>query len=168
LLASGDDKGEFRIWDLRMLPKGGSSGANFEFDSITRIRWHTSAITSLQFEPREDSVLAVCSEDNKLTLWDFSVEADESEQVTDEDIEIPPQLMFLHQGQNEMKELRFHPQYRTLLFTTAADSFNIFRPNLEPEEEEESKGNPLLEEETKQESTNSSATSKPIREKKNN
>jgi hypothetical protein len=36
-----------------------------------------------------------------------------------------------------MKELRFHPQYRTLLFTTAADSFNIFRPNLEPEEEEE-------------------------------
>jgi ribosome assembly protein RRB1 len=109
LLASGDDKGEFRIWDLRMLPKGGSSGANFEFDSITRIRWHTSAITSLQFEPREDSVLAVCSEDNKLTLWDFSVEADESEQVTDEDIEIPPQLMFLHQGQADMKELRFHP-----------------------------------------------------------
>jgi hypothetical protein len=67
-----------------------------------------------------------------------------------------------------MKELRFHPQYRTLLFTTAADSFNIFRPNLEPEEEEESKGNTLIEEETKQESTNSSATSKPIKEKKSN
>ena len=41
-------------------------------------------------------MLAVCSEDNKFTLWDFSVEADESEQVTEEDIEIPPQLMFLH------------------------------------------------------------------------
>jgi len=38
-----------------------------------------------------------------------------------------------------MKELRFHPQFRTLLFTTAADSFNIFRPNLEPDEEEENK-----------------------------
>jgi ribosome assembly protein RRB1 len=81
LLASGDDKGEFRIWDLRMLPQGNSDlkGKNLEFDSITRIRWHTSAITSIQFEPREDSVLAVCSEDNKFTLWDFSVEADESE-----------------------------------------------------------------------------------------
>ena len=55
---------------------------------------------------------------------------------TDEDIEIPPQLMFLHQGQNDMKELRFHPQFRTLLFTTAADSFNIFRPNLDPDEDE--------------------------------
>lgn len=36
-----------------------------------------------------------------------------------------------------MKELRFHPQYRTLLFTTAQDSFNVFRPNLDPDEVEE-------------------------------
>ncbi len=76
LLASGDDKGEFRIWDLRMLEKK-------ENDSITRIRWHTKAITSIQFEPREDSMLAVTSEDNKLSMWDFSVEVDESEVVTD-------------------------------------------------------------------------------------
>jgi hypothetical protein len=26
LLASGDDKGEFRIWDLRMLMKGNQNG----------------------------------------------------------------------------------------------------------------------------------------------
>ena len=36
-----------------------------------------------------------------------------------------------------MKELRFHPYYRTMLVTTAEDSYNIFRPNLEQEEEEE-------------------------------
>jgi hypothetical protein len=38
-----------------------------------------------------------------------------------------------------MKELRFHPQYRSLIFTTAEDSFNIFRPNLDPDYEEEAK-----------------------------
>lgn len=43
LLASGDDKGEFKVWDLRML----SSMKNNEMDPITKIRWHTSAITSL-------------------------------------------------------------------------------------------------------------------------
>jgi ribosome assembly protein RRB1 len=48
-------------------------------ESITRIRWHTQAITSLSFEPREESVLAVTSADDKLTLWDFSVEVDEAE-----------------------------------------------------------------------------------------
>jgi len=79
LLASGDDKGEFRIWDLRMIGNAAGSPNKKELDSITRIRWHTKAITSLQFEPREESVLAVCSEDNKMTLWDFSVEIDEQE-----------------------------------------------------------------------------------------
>jgi hypothetical protein len=33
-----------------------------------------------------------------------------------------------------MKELRFHPQFRTLLITTSEDSFNIFRPNLDPDD----------------------------------
>ena len=36
-----------------------------------------------------------------------------------------------------MKELRFHPQYRSLLLTTAEDSFNVFRPNLDPDYEED-------------------------------
>ena len=140
LLASGDDKGEFRIWDLRMLGGAKGSSTKKELDSITRIRWHTQAITSIAFEPREESVLAVASADDKLTLWDFSVEVDEQEQKPDVNtngMEIPPQLMFLHQGQKNMKELRFHPQYRSLLFTTAEDSFNVFRPNLDPEFEEE-------------------------------
>ncbi len=121
-----------------MLQGGASSGSTKkDVDSITRIRWHTSAITSIQFEPREDSVLAVSSADNKLTLWDFSVEVDESETVENADFEIPPQLMFLHQGQTDMKEIRFHPQFKTLIVSTAGDSFNLFRPNLEPEEDEE-------------------------------
>ena len=73
-------------------------------EAITKIRWHTQAITSIQFEPREDSVLAVSSADNKLTLWDFSVDIDDpeyKEQIKDLEqtgMEIPPQLMFLHQG----------------------------------------------------------------------
>lgn len=32
-----------------------------------------------------------------------------------------------------MKELRFHPQFHSLLLTTAEDSFNVFRPNLDPD-----------------------------------
>ena len=55
LLASGDDKGEFRIWDLRMLGGAKGSSTKKELDSITRIRWHTQAITSIAFEPREEA-----------------------------------------------------------------------------------------------------------------
>lgn len=139
LLASGDDKGEFRIWDLRML---GGAGKASQFDSITRIRWHTKPITSIEFEPREESVLAVASADNKLTLWDFSVEIDEQElqqqkkDMVSNGMDIPPQLMFLHQGQKNIKEIKFHPQFRTLLFSTSEDAFNVFRPNLDPDFDE--------------------------------
>jgi hypothetical protein len=35
-----------------------------------------------------------------------------------------------------MKELRFHPYFKEMLITTAEDSFNVFRPNLEPEDED--------------------------------
>ena len=47
-------------------------------------------------------MLAVASADNKLTLWDFSVEADEQEmaaakkQSEELGLDIPPQLLFLH------------------------------------------------------------------------
>jgi len=61
-------------------------------------------------------------------------------------MEIPPQLMFLHQGQNNMKELRFHPQFRSILLTTSEDSFNIFRPNLDAAEDEEEEPKQLEEE----------------------
>ena len=156
LLASGDDNGEFRIWDLRRLnPKTYNQES---FESITRIRWHTKPITSLQFEPREESVLAVASDDNKLTLWDFSVEEDEQEQKDQKleanGMDIPPQLMFLHQGQNLIKELRFHPQFRTTLFTTAMDSFNVFRPNLDPDYEAEQKEEESKEQEGIKQGTN--------------
>ena len=96
----------------------------------------------MQFEPGEDSVLAVASADNKLTIWDFSVEVDESEQTPSGE-DIPPQLMFLHQGQNNLKELRFHPYYREMLVTTSEDSYNIFRPNLEPDEDEDEDLQPI-------------------------
>ena len=82
-----------------MLSNAPGTPANKELESITKIRWHTQAITSISFEPREESVLAVASADNKLTLWDFSVELDDQEQTPKVDtngIDIPPQLMFLH------------------------------------------------------------------------
>jgi hypothetical protein len=38
----------------------------------------------------------VTSADNKFTLWDFSVEVDDQDEQPDLNMDIPPQLMFLH------------------------------------------------------------------------
>lgn len=58
-------------------------------------------------------------------MWDLGVES--SEPVVIEDQEVPPQLLFIHQGQEEIKEVHWHPHVEGVLMSTACDAFNIFR-----------------------------------------
>lgn len=78
-------------------------------------------------------MLAASGADNQLTLWDLSVEADdeaagESSAEASGLKDLPPQLLFIHQGQTDIKELHFHPQIPGVIMSTAADGFNIFKP----------------------------------------
>jgi len=45
--------------------------------------------------------------------------------------------MFLHLGQKNIRELKFHPYYDSVLVSTAEDSYNIFKPNFDPEQQED-------------------------------
>ena len=124
LLASGCDDGSFKVWDLRQVSKKGPPLANFTF--------HHAPITSIEWAPHDESMLAASSADNQISIWDLSVEADEDEvanRAANGDLaDYPPQLLFLHMGQTNIKEIHFHPQIPGTLISTAEDSFNIFKP----------------------------------------
>ena len=126
LLLSGSEDGSIKIWDLRELNNTTTNG------EAARYIWHKAAITSVQFHPTDESVLAASSEDNSISIWDMGLEADEDIPIEgatlDNNIDIPAQLLFLHQGQNHIKELRWHPQIPGLCISTAFDGFNIFKP----------------------------------------
>ncbi|KAJ2367980.1 Ribosome assembly protein rrb1, partial [Coemansia sp. RSA 2607] len=86
--------------------------------------------------PNDDSVLAVAGADDQLTLWDLAVELDAEEEARHRDAmvgpdgtkrEVPAQLLFVHQGQNHIKELHWHPQIPGVLGSTAASGFNFFK-----------------------------------------
>jgi len=123
LMASGADDGVFKIWDLRQ-----NFGSN-NTAPVASFKWHTAPITSIEFHPQDSSMLAVSGADNQLTLWDLSVERDvEEEKNINSDIQdIPPQLMFIHQGQEDIKEIHWHKQLTGVIGSTASDGFNIFK-----------------------------------------
>jgi ribosome assembly protein RRB1 len=63
-------------------------------------------------------------------LWDLAVEQDDDETGTamgPEEENVPPQLLFVHQGQNDVKEVHWHPQMPGTVISTASDGFNIFK-----------------------------------------
>ena len=120
LLASGCDDGSFKVWDLRTLRSNSSPIANFQY--------HKGSITSIEWAPHDESVISVSGSDNQLTVWDLSVEADTNNSTDPVITDFPPQLLFIHQGQYNIKELHHHPQINGVVVSTAEDGFNIFKP----------------------------------------
>uniref|UniRef100_A0A2M4BM72 Glutamate-rich WD repeat-containing protein 1 n=2 Tax=Anopheles marajoara TaxID=58244 RepID=A0A2M4BM72_9DIPT len=121
LIASGGDDGVLHIWDLRQFQTK---------TPVATFKHHTDHITTVEWHPKESTILASGGDDDQIALWDLSVEKDESEADMNDDPnlkDLPPQLLFIHQGQKEIKELHWHPQLKGVILSTAHSGFNIFR-----------------------------------------
>lgn len=100
---------------------------------MANFSWHTAPITSVEWHPTDSSVFAASGSDDQLTLWDLSVEQDDDEvpsSAFDADgkpLVVPSQLLFVHQGQKDVKEVHWHPQIPGMVISTASDSFNVFK-----------------------------------------
>jgi ribosome assembly protein RRB1 len=73
---------------------------------VAHFKYHTGAITSIEWSPHEASTLSVTSADHQLTIWDLSLERDAEEeaeyqallkQQAEPPADLPPQLLFVHQ-----------------------------------------------------------------------
>ena len=97
-------------------------------EPVAQFKHHASAITSLEWHPTESSIFATSGADNQITQWDLSAEHDRSTMNEDgSEDKVPPQLLFIHQGQTDIKELHWHQQHNGVLVSTSHSGFNIFR-----------------------------------------
>ncbi|KAG8434076.1 hypothetical protein GDO86_012448 [Hymenochirus boettgeri] len=120
-IVSGGDDGVLKIWDLRQFQKG---------VSVAKFKQHTAPITSVEWHPNDSGVFAAAGADDQITQWDLAVEKDQDQEGELEDptlAAIPPQLLFVHQGEKDIKELHWHPQCSGIVISTALSGFNVFR-----------------------------------------
>ncbi|XP_069701491.1 glutamate-rich WD repeat-containing protein 1 [Periplaneta americana] len=116
-IVSGGDDGILHIWDLRQFQTG---------SPVATFKHHTQPVTTVEWHPSEATVFASGGADDQIVLWDLSLERD-SENCDDDVKDVPPQLLFIHQGQTDVKELHWHHQLTGVVISTALSGFNIFR-----------------------------------------
>lgn len=109
----------FPYFPLCLVPQSGHAVASF--------KQHSAPITSVEWSPMDSSVFAASGADDVISQWDLSVESSDMGDHADGLKKLPPQLLFLHQGQAEVKELHWHPQIQGTLISTALSGFNVFR-----------------------------------------
>lgn len=118
LVISGGDDGIIKIWDLRRFTAG---------TEVARFEHHKAPITSVEWNPTDSSVFVAAGSDDQVSIWDVAVERDTTGASGEEEPDIPPQLLFMHMGQKDIKEVHWHPQIPGLIISTAQSGFNVFR-----------------------------------------
>lgn len=114
LLVTGGDDATLRVWTLKTIQYG---------QPVAKFKHHKGPITSVEWCPHETTTMMASGEDDQTTIWDLAVEAEPGEET----IEVPPQLLFVHMGQKEIKEVHWHSQIPGLAITTALSGFNVFK-----------------------------------------
>jgi len=122
LLATGADDGQWAVWDLRQWKPSAGAAATIP-KPVASFDFHKEQITSVEWHPTDDSILAVAAGDNMLTLWDLAVEFDDQESKDTADTkDVPPQLLFVHYMEM-VKECHWHPQIPGVVMGTGEGGF---------------------------------------------
>ena len=68
----------------------------YSAEPVGVFKHHTSAVTSVEWLPSDNSVFAASGSDDQITLWDLAVEKDDTEGEEKKPVDVPPQLLFIH------------------------------------------------------------------------
>lgn len=89
---------------------------------------HSKMVTTLQWSPHDDRVLASSGPDRRVILWDISKVGEEQSQEDQEDG--APELLFMHGGHtNGVSDFSFHEKYPWTIASVSEDNIcQIWQP----------------------------------------
>ncbi|XP_036618132.1 glutamate-rich WD repeat-containing protein 1-like [Trichosurus vulpecula] len=121
-LLSGGDDSALKVWDLRQFTSG---------SPVATFKQHVAPVTSVEWHPQDGGVFAAAGAGDQLTQWDLAVERDTEMGGPEEGnplvAKFPQQLLFVHQGETDIKELHWHPQCPSVVISMALSGFTVFR-----------------------------------------
>jgi ribosome assembly protein RRB1 len=120
-ILSGGDDGVVKVWDLRSF--GGAA------EPVASFSHHTGAVTGVEWHQEDSTVFASSGADDQIALWDLALERDAEGMVEENKklSDLPPQLLFIHQGLKDIKELHWHSKVPGLIVATSHTGFDVFK-----------------------------------------
>ena len=96
---------------------------------LQTLRGHTDQVYTIHWSPFDDSVLASCSADRRIALWDLSRIG--MEQTPEDAEDGPPELLFLHGGHtSKVNDFSWNPNYDWCLGGVSEDNvLQVWNPN---------------------------------------
>lgn len=117
-LVSGGEDGSVIVWDTRTIVK------NQELSKLAILSCHTDAVSSVAWDPFNESQLLSASYDDTICVWDLALERAED----DIDLDIPQELAFVHMGQKDVADAKWHPQLQGCIISSSIENINITKP----------------------------------------
>ncbi len=118
-IVSGGDDGFLKIWDLRTITSG---------EPVATFKHHAGPVTSVEWHHADATVLASSGADDQIALWDLAIEKDDQQENEQQELkDLPPQLLFIHQGLKDIKEIHWHKQIPGLVLSTSHSGFDVFK-----------------------------------------
>lgn len=102
---------------------------NNKLSPLQTFEGHTDQVYSIHWSPFNESILASCSADRRIALWDLSRIG--MEQTPEDAEDGPPELLFLHGGHtSKVNDFSWNPTYDWCLGGVSEDNvLQVWNPN---------------------------------------
>lgn len=131
VFATGSADKTIALWDIRKIQNNDQKSINQHQRMHTLVSGHTESIYKIEWSPHNETILASCSSDRRVAIWDL--ERIGKEQDVEDAEDGPPELLFIHGGHtSKVSDFSWSTQHEWIVASVAEDNvLQVWQPSEE-------------------------------------